>query len=186
MTKRQQILKSLENEEYRREFAADVGTSLAIQIRLLREKLGWTQEELAQRMGKRQETISQWENPDYGRYTLNTLKELASAYDVALLVRFAPFSDLVDWIANLTPQRLAPPSFAEEVQSAAATVALPRDDSTEAEIPGVAQGLLFTVATVDVFPKGPAVEERPAIYERDTAVAGFAPFAPREKVSCVA
>ena len=134
MTKRQQILRSLENEEYRREFAADVGTGLAIQVRLLREKCGWTQEELAQRMGKRQETISQWENPDYGRYTLNTLKELAAAYDVALLVRFAPFSDLVDWVANLTPQRLAPPSFAEELQTVATQTALPRDDSTRTQV----------------------------------------------------
>jgi len=186
MTKRQQILRSLENEEYRREFAADVATTLAIQIRLLREKYGWTQEQLAQRMGKRQETISQWENPDYGRYTLNTLKELAAAYDVALIARFAPFSDLVDWVANLTPQRLAPPSFVEELQSAVTRVALPRDDSTKAEIPGVTQGLLFSMATVDVFPKSPAVEDRPSIYDRDTAVADFAPVAPREKVSCAA
>jgi transcriptional regulator with XRE-family HTH domain len=136
MTKRQQILRSLESEEYRREFAADVGTSLAIQIRLLREKLGWTQEDLAQRMGKRQETISQWENPDYGRYTLNTLKELASAYDVALLVRFAPFSDLVDWIANLTPQRLAPPSFAEELRGVGNQMAGPQEDSTRTQVAG--------------------------------------------------
>jgi transcriptional regulator with XRE-family HTH domain len=68
-------------------------------------------------MGKRQETICQWENPDYGRYTLKTLRELADAFDVALLVRFAPFSELVDWLIDLTPERLAPPSFEEEPPS---------------------------------------------------------------------
>jgi transcriptional regulator with XRE-family HTH domain len=115
--KRQQVLASLENREYRREFAADVGTGLAFQIRLLREARGWTQEQLAQKMGKRQETICQWENPNYGRYTLKTLGELAAAFDVALLVRFAPFGELVEWSISLTPERLAPPCFDDELQS---------------------------------------------------------------------
>lgn len=131
MTKRQQILKSLEDREYRREFAADIGTGLAFQIRLLRENRGWIQEQLADRMGKRQETISQWENPDYGRYTLNTLRELAAAFDVALLVRFAPFSELVDWSINLTPERLAPPSFDEELLYASARQTVPREGAVE-------------------------------------------------------
>ena len=120
--KRQQLLNSLENEEYRREYAADVGTGLAFQIHLLREKRKWTQEDLATRMGKRQETISQWENPTYGRYTLNTLKELAAAFDVALTVRFIPFSELVDWSVNLDPERLAPKSFEEERRAEKETV----------------------------------------------------------------
>jgi transcriptional regulator with XRE-family HTH domain len=115
--KRQQVLRSLEDREYRREFAADVGTGLAFQVRLLREARGWTQEQLAHQMGKRQETICQWENPNYGRYTLKTLDELAAAFDVALLVRFAPFRELVDWLIDLTPERLAPPPFEEELPS---------------------------------------------------------------------
>lgn len=116
MSKRQQVWKSLEDEEYRREYSADVGTGLAFQIKLLREKNGWTQEHLAERTGKQQETISQWENPNYGSYTLNSLKTLAAAFDVALLVKFVPFSELVEWSIGLTPQRLAPPSFTEEYE----------------------------------------------------------------------
>jgi len=117
MNKRQQVWKSLEDEEYRREYSADVGTGLAFQIKLLREKNGWTQEHLAERTGKQQETISQWENPNYGSYTLNSLKSLAAAFDIALLVKFVPFSELVEWSTGLTPQRLAPPSFTEEYQA---------------------------------------------------------------------
>jgi len=105
---------SLEDEEYRRAYAEDVGTGLAFQIRMLREKHGWTQEQLAALTGKKQATISQWENPDYGNYTLSTLKSLAAAFDVALVVKYAPFSELVDWNVNLTPARLAPSSFTEE------------------------------------------------------------------------
>ena len=114
MGKREQLWSSLENEEYREHLAADIGTGLSFQIRLLREKHGWTQRDLADRMGKTQEAISQWENPVYGRYTLSTLKGLAAAFDTALMVRFAPFSELVDWMVNLTSDRLAPPSYEEE------------------------------------------------------------------------
>lgn len=121
-TKYEQIWHSLEDEEYRREFNTDVDTGLAFQIKLLREKNGWTQEELAQRAGSKQETISQWENPNYGRYTLKTLKSLASAFDVGLMVRFVPFSELVLWNATLTPQRLAPPSFNEEQEQQASGI----------------------------------------------------------------
>jgi len=114
MSKCQQVWQSLQDKEYREEYSSDVGTGLAFQIRLLRERNGWTQERLAQLTNKRQETISQWENPNYGSYTLNSLKSLAVAFDIALLVKFAPFSELVEWNTSLTPERLAPPSFTEE------------------------------------------------------------------------
>lgn len=113
MNKSEQLWRSLENEEYRKAFIVD-DTGLAFQIKLLREKNGWTQDQLADRVGSRQETISQWESPDYGRYTLKTLKGLATAFDVGLIVRFSPFSELVEWNANLTPGRLAPLSYTEE------------------------------------------------------------------------
>ncbi len=120
---RTQVWNSLRDKEYREHFTKNIGVGLAFQIRLLREKYGWTQEELAQRAGKRQETISQWEDPNYGRFTLNTLKDLATAFDVALVVRFAPFSELVDWEMNLTPEHLAPSSYEEErVQRPTVTV----------------------------------------------------------------
>lgn len=106
---------SLEDRDYRREFAEEnISTGLAFQIRLLRESRGWTQEELAQRTGQAQASISRLENPNYGRHSLTTLKRLAAAFDVAMAVRFVAFSELVDWALSLTPRRLAPPSFSEE------------------------------------------------------------------------
>lgn len=122
MTSRQrrELLNTLRDEDYRREFvSAHVGVGLASQIQQMRQKHDWTQEELARRTNKAQETISRWENPDYGRFSLNTLKEVAAAFDVALLVRFVPFSDLADWTIGLTPQRLAPKNFEEEWQQPA-------------------------------------------------------------------
>ena len=126
MSKSDQLWRSLEDEEYRRAFVTD-DTGLAFQIKLLRDKKGWTQAELGERAGgKRQESISQWEDPSYGKYSLSTLKDLAIAFDVGLMVRFAPFSELVKWNTNLTPERIAPPSFVEQVlMLGAASYALP-------------------------------------------------------------
>ncbi len=113
--RRRDLFESLQDEDYRSAFADEhVGTGLAFQIRLLREDNGWTQEELAQRASKAQETITQWENPNYGRYSQNTLKKLAKAFDVGLLVRFVAFSELVEWTVDVTPERLRPPSYSIE------------------------------------------------------------------------
>jgi len=117
MDKREQIWKSLADKEYRQLFAEDAGTGLAFQTKLMRENRGWTQGELGQRAGGiKQEFVSQLENPDYGRHSLTTLKKLAAAFDVGLIVRFAPFSELVDWMVDLTPAKLTPPSYEEEAR----------------------------------------------------------------------
>lgn len=58
-----------------------------------------------------QGTISRLENPDYGKYTLTTLKRLAAAFDVALVVRFAPFGELLTWADELSPEALAVPAY---------------------------------------------------------------------------
>jgi transcriptional regulator with XRE-family HTH domain len=109
-----QLWNNLQSLENRRELATEIATGLAFQIKALREKKGWTQAELARQTDKDQPTISQLEDPNYGRYSLATLKRLANAFDVALVVRFVPFSELVDWLVNLTPEKLAPANYDEE------------------------------------------------------------------------
>lgn len=113
--KEKQLRDSLDNKEYREALAIEhVNTTLAIQIRKLRENGQWSQSDLAGLLGKHQETISQWENPDYGRHSITTLKALAKIFDVALLVKFIPFSELVEDMVNLSETRLSPPSFNQE------------------------------------------------------------------------
>ena len=87
---------------------------IASQIRMLRERNDLTQTELGERAGIRQSRISLLEDPDYSGIALRTLMKLSDAFDVGLVVRFAPFSDLVQFTTNLAPTDLAPPSFAEE------------------------------------------------------------------------
>jgi transcriptional regulator with XRE-family HTH domain len=121
--KERQIRDSLTNREYREALAIEhVNTTLAIQIRMMRENHQWKQSDLAAQLGKHQETVSQWENPDYGRHSMTTLKALAAAFDVALLVKFIPFSELVQDMVSLSETRLSPPSFGEEQYHVLASV----------------------------------------------------------------
>jgi transcriptional regulator with XRE-family HTH domain len=95
--------------------------TLAFQLRATRDKLGWNQEKLASESGMTQHAISRLESPGYGKPTLTTLKRLAAAMDVGLVVRFVPFSELIDWVSGtprtiegLTAAALAVTSFDRE------------------------------------------------------------------------
>ena len=120
--KEKQLFESFQDKDYRDIFVEEhIGVGLAHQIRALRDKYGWTQEELSNRAGKKQPVIAQLENPDYGSYTIKTLKTLASAFDVALQVNFVSFRDLIKRAANLTPDIIAPKGYEEERQLSFAT-----------------------------------------------------------------
>src|SRR5438034_636906 len=58
--------------------------TLAFQIRALRDNNKWTQAEFAQKLGiTHPNNISaRLENPEYGKHTLTTLKNIAAACDV--------------------------------------------------------------------------------------------------------
>lgn len=112
---RLQLIESLRNREYREAFVEEsINVGLASQIRMLQHDRGWTQQDLGERTGMAQESIARLESTDYGRYSIRTLKRLAGAFDVALVVRFAPFSELIDWTISLSRGRLAPRGFADD------------------------------------------------------------------------
>lgn len=105
------------SKEYRTAYiAAHVRNGVAFQLRAMREARGWDQREVACRLGnvKLQPVISRYENPDYGRFSVSTLLDLAAAFDVALVVRFAPFREVVGWESNLSMRTLNVPSFPNE------------------------------------------------------------------------
>ena len=113
--KHEQMWESLRDPEFRKQLIDEhMNVGIAFQIRSVRDRQKLTQAKLAESLGVKQPLISEWENPNYGKYTLGTLKDLAKAFDVGLLVRFVPFSTLVDWTINLTSDVIAPPSFGEE------------------------------------------------------------------------
>ena len=120
-----QMWESLQDIEFRKQLIDEhINVGIAFQIHGLRKRQGLKQKQLAEKLGeKKQPLISSWENPNYGKYTLATLKDLAKAFDVGLLVRFVPFSKLTDWTLNLTSDVIAPPSFSEEQSHVKAPVA---------------------------------------------------------------
>jgi len=71
-----------------------INKTLAFQIRSLRGEM--SQQEMMKKLGMNQNAISRLENPSYGKATLTTLKRIAAAHDVGLLVEFVPFSRLID------------------------------------------------------------------------------------------
>lgn len=88
------------NESTRAKWAeSNVDKTIAFQIRALRNKAGWTQAEFAKELGitHPNNVSARLENPRYGKHTLTTLKKIAAACDVALVVWFIPFSRLIDW-----------------------------------------------------------------------------------------
>ncbi len=100
---------------------SNLDKGITFQIRSTREKRAWTQGELARAAGMSQNNFSRLEQPDYGKYTISSLKRIAEALDVALVVRFVPFSQYVDWLSGtpcldegLRPEALAVPSFEDE------------------------------------------------------------------------
>ena len=110
-------MQKLSNKKYRDEFVSShVGTNVASQVFALRNKKHWSQSKLAKRAGMAQPRISVIEDPDYEDFSINTLKRLASAFDVALVVKFVSFGELVDWVASLSPEKIAVPSFEEEIK----------------------------------------------------------------------
>jgi transcriptional regulator with XRE-family HTH domain len=81
----------------------------------MREARGWSQLEVGEKAGgMKQSAIARLEDPRYSSMTLSTLKRLAKAFDVAVTVRFAPFSEFISWTAQLNEAHLSPPSFSEE------------------------------------------------------------------------
>ena len=109
---------------------------LAYQIRAIRDSLEWSQERLAQEVGMPQNAVSRLESPDYGRPTLTTLRRLAAAFDVGLVVRF----ELVDWVSGtprisngLSPSTLEVPGFDKEEKLGQLDAPAPRILATTAK-----------------------------------------------------
>lgn len=113
---RQQLVAKLSDKHYRDIFVSEqINTGLSFQIQAMREAREWSQEELGKKAGMAQSRISLMEDANYSRFTLNTLKRLASAFDVALVVRFEPFSKAVDYFIDLDQSSLKIPGFDTDV-----------------------------------------------------------------------
>lgn len=145
-------------------FATHINTSIAFQIRAMRQRRKWSQRKLGQKIGRKkalaQSRVSKLETPGRTAYTMRALERVASAFDVALMVRFVPYGDLTRFLETLGPDSYVVPSFNEEVAAAEA-----------AEARGSAGVLLFSrppmqLSTGDTARPVPIPEAGPATSDR--------------------
>ena len=96
-----------------------IRTYIALQVRELRESNNLSQSELAEKTGTHQSAISRLENTDYGRMSVQTLIDLATAMDVALVVKFASYEDFLSQHSDVRPSALSAESFSETYERCA-------------------------------------------------------------------
>lgn len=130
-------LTKLRSKAYRDAYVGSFSReNIANQIRHLREQRDMTQAELAKESGKRQSQISRLENTSYGRLTLQSLLDLAAAFDVALLIRFLPLDEF------LTQTRSLGPAYYEAPTSSSIVEELLADEPERIAARGTAPGVL--------------------------------------------
>lgn len=99
---------------------------IATQIKVLREREGWTQAQLAEKAGMKQERISVLEDIDYSAWTANVLKRLARAFALRLSIKIESFGSLVDEFSSFGRETLLRQRFEEDP-------AFRREDSISAD-----------------------------------------------------
>lgn len=101
------IQRELDDFETRHIYAEGMlNTKIAWQIVTLRNQRGWTQEQLAKAAGMKQERISALEDCNYEGWTASTLKRLARAFDVRLVISFETFEGYLDDFVSMRPESL--------------------------------------------------------------------------------
>jgi transcriptional regulator with XRE-family HTH domain len=109
------LIEELKDPEARRDYAEIFGnSSIALQIKALRLQRKWSQEELGRRAGMKQARISAMEQSSYSAWSIRTLRRLAEAFDLALIVRFESFGTLLSDIGQSGREHLERPSFSED------------------------------------------------------------------------
>ena len=110
------LLSKLRQKSYRDAYVkAQISQGLAYQIAALRRQRGWCQQDLAKKLSlKSQSAVARMEDPGYGKLSIATLLKLASAFDVALSIRFQPYSRFVNERQDTSATALYANAFDQE------------------------------------------------------------------------
>ena len=105
------------NKFYRDGFMqTQVRSGIAYQIQALREKEGLSQTAFAELTGKKQSVISRLEDTEYGKVSIQSLLDIASALNVALLVRFVSYPEFLERTQDMSVARLQPETIFESLK----------------------------------------------------------------------
>ena len=110
---RQRLAKKIKaSKKFRDAFVSEhIRNTIAFQIRENRLSRNLSQRELADTCNTKQNQISRLEDPDNSKPTISSLRRIASAFECALIVRFVPYSELLDWRMGLSPDSILVPSI---------------------------------------------------------------------------
>jgi transcriptional regulator with XRE-family HTH domain len=109
----------MKQKQYRDGYvAAQIALGLPSKIRALRLERKWTQGDLARLAKMAQPRISEIETPGERKLNLETLRRIASAFDVGLEVNFVPFGELINRSEGFDPDSFSVQGFEPEVAEA--------------------------------------------------------------------
>lgn len=112
------LWRKLRDPEYRNAFVSStVAARLAVRIYNLRKKSDLSQLQLAEKTGMKQARISVLEQGDYQNFTFSTLKKIAAAFQVAVIVDFVSFPDFMRWADNLKAESVTPETLEESLSA---------------------------------------------------------------------
>jgi len=109
------LANELRTKEARVQYAADLlSARLALQVKTLRMQQELTQEALGKLAGLYQSQVSAMEQISCSSWKVSTLQKLASAFDLALSVKFVSFGKFLDEAVQLDRNALEEPKFADD------------------------------------------------------------------------
>ena len=111
-------LRRFADRDYRAgHLSSRVRSSIAYQVRAIRQKLGLTQKGMGERIGKSQSVVARMENDDYGRLTVQSLLDVAIGADVALVIRFVSYPDFLQQMSDMSSAALQPQNIYETLEA---------------------------------------------------------------------
>jgi len=152
---RNRLLEEFRDKEYRHGYVDEfMNSSIATQIKVLREQRGWTQKELADAADMKQSAISRLENANYSGWNIKTLRRLAEAFDVALSARFETFGSVLSEILGFSRESLERVPFDQDaVFSRGETDEHSLLTASSTGVGHVGGGSTETVRTYQLFPQ---------------------------------
>lgn len=111
------LVSEFDDKEYAHAYMEEFSNmAIAAQIKALREQRNWTQKQLAEFAGMKQERICALEDVDYDAWTIKVLRRIAKAFDLTVKVSFEKFSSSIIDISKITPESLKRTSREEDLK----------------------------------------------------------------------
>lgn len=127
---RARLFKKFFDKAYRQSYVDSFTDAyIATQIQVLREERALSQIELAELAGMKQSQISSLEDVNRTSWTVRTLKKLAKALDLVLVVRFESYGKVLPDIEQFRRELLTRKSFKDDPVFSAATAAVALEES---------------------------------------------------------